>query len=109
MKCITRWFAEKKDQTCPCCREKSSQDEIIGRKSKDFMRHEEHVHIDNQWVRNIECPRCRDHVESLERICIISREREQSDRDHSELKTRVIVTLIIVLCHMVLSKLLLED
>ena len=99
MKCITRWFAGKKDQTCPCCREKSSEDEIIGRKIKKFVNHEEHeehVHIDNQWARNIECSVCRSHVEFLEGI-----QWEYVDelryREKCTLRTLVVITVINIL------------
>jgi len=97
MKCITRWFAGKEEQTCPCCRKSSTEDEILDRQSKEngFPRH---VHI-HEWGRRIECNDCREHIEFLEHIrelyggllCDV----EHLDRSH--LLTVIITTVVIFL------------
>ena len=94
MKCITQWFAGKEEQTCPCCRKASTEDEVLGRKSKEVVL-PRHIHI-QEWGRRIECDTCREHVEFLEHIRELYgnllKEVEQLYRSH--LGTAVIVTIV---------------
>ena len=114
MKCITRWFAEKEEQTCPCCRKASTEDEIIERKAKvirspqqEWDRDDEvaivaprlprHVHIHERSARNIECLECHHHIVFLEDIRglygNLLREVERSYCSH--LLTVIITTVVL--------------
>jgi len=90
MKCITRWFAGKGEQTCPCCRKTSTEDEIIGRQT--------HIHI-QEWDRRIECDHCREHIEFLEHIRELYGNllKEVGQLDRSHLRTVIITTLVLFL------------